>query len=87
MHRLRGALLIARGAGASEGDAAYRRALQIASAQKAKSLELRVAIGLAQLWRTSPQSTETRELLAQTLGSISEGFETPDLVSARSLLA
>lgn len=87
LHRLRGALLIARGAGASEGDAAYRRALQIASAQKAKSLELRVAISLAQLWRASPQSTETRNLLAQTLGSFSEGFETPDLVSARSLLA
>jgi predicted ATPase len=86
LHRLRGELLVARGADASEGDAAYRRALQIASTQKAKSLELRVAVSLARLWRTSSQSSETMELLARTLGSFSEGFETPDLVLARNIL-
>jgi predicted ATPase len=87
LHRLRGELLVARGAGASEGDAAYRRALEIARAQKAKSFELRVVTSLARLWRTSVQSTGARELLARTLDSFSEGFDTPDLAAARSLLA
>jgi DNA-binding SARP family transcriptional activator/predicted ATPase len=86
LHRLRGELLVARGAGASEGDAAYRRALQIASAQGAKSLELRVAISLARLWGAAPASSGIGELLARTFGSFSEGFDTPDLIAARDLL-
>ena len=86
LHRLRGDLLVARGAGAAEGDAAYRRALEIARAQEARSLELRVAISLTRLWRTSPRAAEARRLLGRTVESFSEGLDTPDLVSARALL-
>ena len=87
LHRLRGDLLLARGAGAADGDAAYRRALDIAHAQEARSLELRAAISLTRLWRTSRRAGEPRRLLGQTLASFSEGLDTPDLVSARALLA
>src|SRR5579884_4197063 len=80
LHRLRGDLLIERGAGAQEADAAYRRALEIARAQGAKSFELRIAVSVARLWRTSVR--ESSEHLRETLESFSEGFDTRDLVRA-----
>ncbi len=87
LHRLRGDLLVGRGAGAHEADAAYRRALEIARAQQAKSLELRAAVSVARLWRSSPKADESNLRLRQTLQSFSEGFDTPDLMTAQGLLA
>jgi len=86
LHRLRGDLLIERGAGAQEADAAYRRALEIARAQGAKSFELRIAVSVARLWRTSVRARESSEHLRETLESFSEGFDTRDLVRAREFL-
>ncbi len=87
LHRLRGDLLIERGAGTNEAGAAYRRALEIARAQQAKSLELRAALSVARLWRSSPMAEESNRRLRRTLESFTEGFDTPDLMRARSLLA
>ncbi len=87
LHRLRGDLLVEHGAGAEEADAAYRRALEISRAQRAKSLELRVATSIARLWRTSPQAQQSNDELRQILSSFSEGFDTHDLVDAEGFLA
>ena len=46
LHRLRAELLLAGGAAAAEAEAALKRALEIARAQQAKSLELRAARAL-----------------------------------------
>jgi predicted ATPase len=87
IHRLRGALLLAHGDVADEEIvAAYRRALEIAQVQQARSLELRASTSLARLWRNQGKRTEARDLLAPIYNWFTEGFDTPDLVDAKSLL-
>ena len=62
------------------------RALSVAREQKAKSFELRAASSLARLWRDQGKQQQARDLLTPLLGQFTEGFETPDLVEAKSLL-
>ena len=63
LHRLEGDLLVARGE-PTRAEASYRRALEIARQRSAKSLELRAATGLAELWsgqgRGGPRGTSWR---------------------------
>ena len=66
--------------------AAYRRALEVAQAQQARSLELRAATSLARFWRDQGKRTEARELLAPIYGWFSEGFDALDLKEAKLLL-
>jgi predicted ATPase len=49
--------------------------------------ELRAAISLARLWRDQNKRTEARDLLAPVYGWFTEGFDTPDLKEAATLLA
>jgi predicted ATPase/DNA-binding winged helix-turn-helix (wHTH) protein len=76
--------------GTSGGDAAAEakllRALKVARAQKALSWELRAAISLAQLWRRRDRGAEAHKLLMATFRKFTEGFETSDLLQAKSLL-
>jgi predicted ATPase/DNA-binding SARP family transcriptional activator len=86
LYRLRGELLHARGADDAV-EAALARALDIARAQDAKSLELRAAMSLARAWRAHGRTDEARRLLGDVYGWFTEGFDTPDLRRARLLLA
>ena len=61
-------------------------ALTIARSQDARSLELRVALDLARLWRDREKRSEVRDLLAPIYGWFIEGFDTFDLKEAKSLL-
>jgi predicted ATPase len=70
----------------AESEALILRALEIAHRQSALSLELRAAMSLARLWREQNRIREARELLASVYARFTEGFETADLVEARSLL-
>jgi hypothetical protein len=67
-------------------DACFRAALDIARRQQAKSLELRAAMSLSRLWKRQNKRQQARELLGETYGWFSEGFETADLRDARALL-
>ncbi|NTU80910.1 MAG: AAA family ATPase [Chloroflexales bacterium] len=87
LQRLRGDLLLAGGAATAEVEAAYRRALTIARAQQTRMLELRAATSLALLLRTQPHADDATRLLGACYASFTEGFATPDLQSARALLA
>ncbi|WP_218511434.1 AAA family ATPase [Variovorax sp. dw_308] len=86
-HRLRGLCLLAlTPPDAAAAEAAFERALAISRAQGAKTLELRAAVCLARLWRQQGRHVQARQLLAETHGWFTEGFDTPDLVLAAGLL-
>jgi predicted ATPase len=87
LHRLKGELLLAMQPGsAAEAEALFRRALEIARAQEAKSFELRAATSLARLWQRQGKLAEARALLAPVYAWFTEGFDTRDLVEAKALL-
>jgi DNA-binding SARP family transcriptional activator/predicted ATPase len=87
LHRLRGELLLGGGADTHEAEAAYLRAIDIARAQRARALELRAATSLARLWRTQQRADDARRILDEVYSWFTEGFDTPDLQAAQSLLA
>lgn len=86
LHRVKGELLLA-GGGIAEGEACFARALEVARAQEARSLELRAAISLARLRRDQGRNAEARAVLAPVYAWFTEGFATSDLMDARALLA
>ena len=76
-----------RGAQPLEAEACFQRAREIAQHQGAKSLELRAALSLARLWQQQGQRAKAHELLAPIYSWFTEGFDTPDLQEAKTLLA
>jgi predicted ATPase len=64
----------------------YCKALDISREQEAKLWELRAAVSFAQLRRGQGRGGEARNLLAPIYGWFTEGFDTPDLQTARALL-
>ena len=86
LHRLTGAVLLAENK-LDEGQASLQQAIRIAQAQQAKSLELRAAMSLAQLWREHGRRAEAGDLLAPVYAWFTEGFDTADLKEAKALLA
>jgi hypothetical protein len=77
---------------AADGDATgggrslWRRALEGARRQEAKSLELRTAMSLIRLWQHQGKRAEAQALLAPVYGWFTEGFDTADLREAKALL-
>jgi hypothetical protein len=64
----------------------HLQALAVARRQQAKAWELRAATSLSRLWQQQGKRAEARQLLAPIYGWFTEGFDTPDLQEARSLL-
>jgi predicted ATPase len=62
------------------------RSLRIARRQFALSWELRTAVTLSFLWHARGRTTEARDLLEPVYRRFTEGFETKDLMQAKSLL-
>lgn len=84
LRRLRGVALL--GAGdAAQAEASFGQALSIARRQQARALELRAATSLARLWEGRKRA-DARRLLAGVLRQFDEGFDTPDLLEAGTLL-
>ena len=69
-----------------EAEAHFRRALEVAREQEAKSWELRAATSLARLWAEQGKRADTHDLLAPIYGWFTEGFEHQDLKDAKALL-
>jgi class 3 adenylate cyclase/predicted ATPase/ribosomal protein L40E len=89
LQRLRGEIVLAgEGAGGKEeAEPFFVQALETARRQQATMLELRAATSLGRLLQRRGRGDEARELLAVVYGRFTEGFDTPDLRDARSLLA
>ena len=69
-----------------EAEACFQRALEIARQQEAKSWELRAALSLARLWQGQGKNDNARQILEESYGWFSEGFDTKDLQEAEALL-
>jgi len=91
LFRIRGELLL-KGMAAEEGrdrqlvEQCFRQALEIAQAQKAKSLELRAATSLSRFWGLQGRATEARHVLQPVYSWFSEGFEMRDMQAAKMLM-
>jgi predicted ATPase len=69
-----------------EATALLQASLALAREQGAKLWELRSATDLAELWRGQGDDAAARDLLAPIYGWFKEGFDTDDLIAARTLL-
>jgi hypothetical protein len=93
MHRLRGALLLARdGLAASEGALeCFERALELGREKSLLAWELRAAMSVVRLRQHqgaayAAELTEARRCLAEVYTRFTEGFGFPDLQEAAALL-
>ena len=85
VYRLKGDILSSMQATA-RAEIAYMGALDVARAQRSKSLELRVATSLARFWQSQGKDDEARDLLAPVYDWFTEGHDTRDLTNAKALL-
>ena len=87
LYRLKASALLMRGASDSDAESRLGQALRTARGQQARSLELRAATDLARLWMNQGKRAKALDILAPTYGCFTEGFDTPDLKNANTLLA
>jgi len=88
LHGIRAKLLAqVRGASDPAVEASLQQALAIARQQETKGFELGAAVTLARLRAEAGRREEARELLTPLYGWFTEGFDMPDLIEAKSLLA
>jgi len=71
---------------AAQAETCFQQALAVSRKQEAKSLELRAAMSMAQLWQKQGKSDDARRLLEEVYRWFTEGFDTHDLQDARKLL-
>jgi tetratricopeptide (TPR) repeat protein len=95
LYRLRGELLLLRDRRQEmtgnrqqleEVEESFLHAIHIARHQHAKSLELRAVMSLSRLWQQHGMRAAARQTLAELYGWFTEGFNTPDLQEAKTLL-
>jgi predicted ATPase/class 3 adenylate cyclase/predicted negative regulator of RcsB-dependent stress response len=87
LHRLKGHLLLLQSSdNQHEAETSFQQAIDIATQQQAKSLELRTATSLARLWQQQGKRTAAYDLLAPVYHWFIEGFDTADLQEAQALL-
>src|SRR4029453_17012762 len=86
LHRLKGELLDKLDTVPSIVEACFQQAYTLARAQQARSLELRAAMSLSRFWQRQGKRDQARQLLAETYGWFTEGFDTADLQEAKALL-
>jgi predicted ATPase len=93
LYRVKGELLLRQATGremihtvATEAEACFQQAFDIARQQHATSLQLRALLSLSRLWQQQGQHAVAHRLLAETYGWFTEGFDTRDLQEAKALL-
>jgi predicted ATPase len=87
MHRLKGELLLKQShSNSTEAQSCFRRAIEVARKQCAKSFELRATMSLARLLASQGLRDEARTMLADIYNWFTEGFDTADLIDAKALL-
>jgi len=69
-----------------QAEACFRKSIEIARRQEAKTFELSACISLSRLWQRQDKKAEAREILSEIYNWFTEGFDTPDLQDAKALL-
>ena len=64
----------------------FSKGLKVAREQKAKSLELKLCVSIYDLYELRQNADKYRSQLGEIYGSFSEGFDTADLVRAKTRL-
>jgi predicted ATPase/class 3 adenylate cyclase len=85
IHRLRGEAMLTLRNG-DEAERCFRRAIEIAVRQQARSWELRGAMSLARLLAKTGRRDESRVTLAPVFAQFTEGLDTIDLLVAKAIL-
>jgi predicted ATPase/predicted Ser/Thr protein kinase len=92
LYRLKGELLLKKAefsglaAMEEEAEACFRESLAVARRQMAKSFELRTSVSLGRLLKKQSKGSEAKKLLGDIYGRFTEGFASPDLREAKSLI-
>jgi len=86
-HRIKGELLLRLPCpDLQQAESCLQHALALARRQHAKMPELRAALRLSRLWQQQGKCTEAHQMLAESYGWFTEGFDTLDLQEAKALL-
>ena len=86
LHRLLGELHLAETDDQARAEKCFHTAIEIARRQQSKAWEFRATVSLARLWQRQGSRNEARNALAAVYSTYTEGFTTPDLVHAKTLL-
>jgi predicted ATPase len=86
LQRIQGDILRDRTADTESIESSYHAAIETARGHGSRSLELRAATSLAQLWRSQGKTEQARDLLAPVYDWFTEGFDSADLKDAKALL-
>jgi predicted ATPase len=87
LYRLKGELLLAESTGnEAAAEDYFQKAIATAQLQQSKAWHLRAATSLARLRQRQGHIPQAREILSDIYNSYTEGFTTPDLRAARTLL-
>jgi len=85
VYRIEGEIFLHEGA-ATEAEGRFQTTIELCRERTEKSLELRATTSLARLWAQQGRGGEARAMLADVYGWFTEGLDTGDLRSARTLL-
>ena len=84
--RLKGVLMDRSGSEFEIIESIFQEAMEVASGQEARWLQIRAAINLSQHWNNNGKVSEAYDLLHPIYIWFSEELETPDLKDAKLLL-
>jgi hypothetical protein len=88
LYRLRGDILLKRDpANHAPAEEAFRAAVAIAQAQKARSFELQATLALARLYQSTARPADAYAVLAPALEGFGPTPELPEIAEAQALLS
>jgi predicted ATPase len=86
LYRLEGELLLAESGDQTAAEKYFLRAIETSRRQQSRAWELRATTSLARLWQKQGRREEAFTALSTIYTVFTEGFTTPDLVDAATLL-
>ncbi len=93
LYRLQGELTLlqfsvkrSRATDQQQAEESFRKSIEIARRQEAKSFELSAVMSLSRLWQEQDKKAEAWKILAETYNWFTEGLDTADLKDAKALL-